>query len=103
MDIINFVLGLLGSLSGVPYVGQAMYYLVLAAAVASGAVTAFVAIWHALVVLFQALALIPGLSSMAKVADFFKTTEDKISGVEKAWISPILNRLSAIPLPKKPE
>lgn len=101
MDAVLSVVSMLISyFGGMPSVGKYMA-LGLSIIVSLGAVaTAIVGMWHGLVVLLQALASVPGLQGLKGVADSMKVQEDKIKDFENNKLLPILNRLSAISLPK---
>lgn len=101
MDVLSMLIGLVQSLGSVPLVGKVLMYVVIFSGVAASLASAVVALWHGAVLFLQALSIIPGLSSLKKVADWFSAEESKIGDFEQGKLLPILNRLSAIPLPKK--
>lgn len=99
-SVLNVISMLIGYFGSVPSVGK---YIAIGLSVilSLGAVaTAIVGMWHGIVVLLQALASVPGLQGLKGVADSMKIQEDKINDFENNKILPILNRLSAISLPK---
>lgn len=63
--------------------------------------TAFVGVWHALVILLTALSLVPGLGALRAIADKLSVQEASITDAVNNTILPFLNRLSGIALPKK--
>ena len=99
MSIITYLVGLLGS---IPVVGHFLAIALPVAAALPIAVSAFVALWHAVVMMIAALAGIPGLQGLKNIADSMKAKEDNVSSFANGKLLPLLNRISAIPLPKAP-
>ena len=100
-SVLSVVSMAISYLLGIPAIGKYLA-LGLSVVVALGAVvTAVVGAWHGIVILLQALASIPGLSGLAGVAASMKVDEGKITDFSNSKILPIINRLSAIPIPKQ--
>jgi len=101
--VLNFIVMLLSSpaLQHVPIILKILGALVVGCGVLASLVSPFVALWHAFVLFFSALAAIPGLGFLAKVAEFLKVNESKVTDFSQGKLFPILNRFSTIPLPKK--
>lgn len=100
MDLISIVLGALPIIASYGAAGKVLAIAIAVAGGLSGVVTALVALWHALVLTIKALAVMPGLTSLSKLADTLAADEQKITDVSQGKILPILNRLSAVSLPK---
>lgn len=97
LNVVQMLVGYFGSIPAIgKYIAMALGLILSLGAVA----TAIVGMWHAVVVLLQALAGVPGLQGLMGVANSLKVQEDKLKDFENNKILPILNRLSAISLPK---
>lgn len=103
LAVLNVLVQLLGALAAVPVVGKILVVVVASAGALAGVSSALVAMWRAVVLVLASLSLVPGLSGLKAVADKLKTSQDAVDDFEQNKILPILNRLSTIPLPKKPE
>jgi hypothetical protein len=103
MDVVSIVNFLVQLLSNIPVVGHflavVMPYLLSLPVVAS----ALVGLWQAIVVCLQALSQVPGLSGLSGLAASLQADEASINSFEQNYILPILNQLSAIPLPTAPK
>lgn len=99
MNPMDLLTGVLTFLAQVPYVGPVIAIIVKFALPLVAVVTAIVAVWHAVVLALQALAMVPGLQGLANLANSLKTSEDKVDGFVNTYILPALNRLSVLPLP----
>lgn len=99
MDIISIILGLLPMVASYGAVGKILATIIAVAGGLSGVVTALVAMWHALVLVLQALSILPGLSSLASLAQALAADEAKITSFSQGTLLPLLNRLSAVQLP----
>lgn len=99
MDVLSLLISLVQSVSGVPMVAKVLLVIVMGAGVAASLASALVALWHSLVLIFQAIGLVS--PACTKIADKLAADEAKINDFEQGKLLPILNRLSAIPLPKK--
>ncbi len=96
MEMVN---QLLQMLYGVPYVGPVAGAVLGLVLPISALMTAVVALWHGLVMLASALALIPGLQKMQGVATWLQTEDAVVQGVMAKWVKPVVDRLSLLPLP----
>lgn len=115
MDAVTVISTIMTFLAGVPYIGPVISVIVGIALPLAAVATSLVAVWHGLVILIQAVALmltaigaLPKLGALqnvgqklAAVADKMKADEDVISGEVAGTVVPFLNRLSVISLPKK--
>ena len=99
MNPMDLIMGILTFLAQIPYVGPVLATIAHYALPAVAIVTAFVGVWHALVLVFQALAAVPGLQGLQSLADKLKTSEDKVDGFVNTYVLAVLNRLSMLPLP----
>jgi len=102
MNPVDLIMTVLGFLGNVPFVGHYLALVIGYALPISGVITALVAVWHAVVALLGVLASVPGLSVLANVANALKTDTDAVDGFLAQWVTPILNRLSMLPLPAQP-
>lgn len=98
--ILGIITQLLGWLQGIPMIGQIASVVVGVVTVLTMLVNGFVLAWHGLVVLMASLAQIPGLSGLQSLSDSLKADETKIDDFANNVLLPILNQLSAIPIPK---
>jgi len=101
MNPMDLIMGLLTFLGQVPYVGPILATIVSLALPVTAVVTALVACWHAVVMVFSALAMVPGLGSLQALADKLKHSEELFGGFVSKYVLMFLNRLSMLPLPKK--
>lgn len=106
----TFILGILQGMYNVPYVGKVVVVLlgiyggIVGLSATLGALaTSVVTLWQALQKLAAGLSLIPGLAFFSKVAAALQTETDSISSFQNGKLIPILNRLSSLPLPTKPQ
>ena len=99
MDVTQIIVTLVSFLASIPVVGKILAVVIPALAGVSAVVTALVMVWHAFVALLQALAMIPGLQGLQGFATSMKNDEDKVTGFAQGTLMPLLNRLSAIPVP----
>jgi hypothetical protein len=100
MDIVSLIVTFVTMLGSIPVVGKVLAVAIPAIAGLAGCVTALVAIWHGFVALLVGLAKIPGLSGLAGFAEKMKNDESKVDGFLQGTLFPLLNRLSAIPVPQ---
>lgn len=96
MDPIDLLFTGISFLQQIPSVGPYLAEVVSIAGMVAGAVTAFVAIWHSVIMFMKAIRLETQALKLEKI-------EGDAEGVLKKYILPILNRLSALPLPQKPK
>lgn len=101
MSLDNLLPMLVGLMSAIPVVGGILAKIIMIAAPLTVAVTALVALWHALVVFVSALAVMPGLEGLKTISEKLKASEEQATGFVHNYILPILNRLSMIPIPEK--
>lgn len=99
MNPIDLIMTVLGFLTSVPYVGTFLAAVVGYALPLSAVVTALVAVWHAVVIAMGVLAMVPALKGLAPLANTLKTDDAAVTGFVSTWLTPILNRLSLLPLP----
>lgn len=103
MDLLNTLIGLIGALASFGPVGKVLAVVVSLAASLAVVASSIVALWHALVAVSAALALLPYVGgSFSKAAAFLKAEESTVDDFVNNKLIAILNRLSAIPLPQKP-
>jgi vacuolar-type H+-ATPase subunit I/STV1 len=102
MDVLSLLISLVQSLANVPVVGKVLSIIVMVALLAGPCVTALVALWHSLVGVMAALGAIPGLSGLQSLAAKLKAEDGVVDDWANNKLLPILNRISAIPLPQKP-
>lgn len=103
MQFLSVIVQLLGALGNYGPVGKVLEVVVGLAAGLAGVSSAVVILWHGLVGLFQALALLPYVGqAFSKLANFFTVEEPKLDDFVNNKLVAILNQLSAIPLPSKP-
>jgi hypothetical protein len=101
MDIsLSVISGLLSGFAALPLVGKYVAIAVSVFFALIAVVNSIVLVWHGLVMLMNALASVPGLSGLQKIADAMLADEKLISDFASNKLLPILNRLSAIVLPK---
>lgn len=96
---LDLLTSILTFLVNVPYIGPVIAVVVQYALPAVTVVTAFVAVWHAVVLALSALAAVPGLQGLSNLANALKTDDNAVEGFVSTWIVPILDRLSVLPLP----
>jgi hypothetical protein len=101
MDVVSVVQIIIGLAASVPVVGTYLAIVLPYALALPLLVTSFVALWHAIVVFLSAVGAIPGLSSLSALGVKLSADEQIISDFSQSKLLPILNQLSAIPLPKK--
>lgn len=100
MNIMSFVSWLLGLVGSIPAIGPVLSFVVSTALCLIVLVNAFVAAWHGVIVVLNAIAAIPGLSGLKKVATSMTVDEAIIDDFAKNKILPLLSQISAIPVPK---
>jgi hypothetical protein len=100
MSIISIVSTIVGFFGKIPAIGAALSVLVEASLALIVLVNAFVAAWHGVIVILNAFAAIPGLSGLSSVANSLAVDEKIVDDFAQNKILPILNQISAIPLPK---
>lgn len=100
MDLMTIVSYMMGMLASIPVIGAFLAKVMPYLAAIPVAVSAFVAVWHAIVLALKAVAMIPGLSKMGAVAEMLAAKEEKITSFQNGTLLPVLNRLSAVPIPK---
>lgn len=101
MDIsLSVISGLLSGFASLPVVGKYVAVAVSVFLALVAVVNSVVLVWHGAVVLMNALAAVPGLQGLQKVADSMGVDEKVLSDFTAGKLLPILNRLSAIALPK---
>lgn len=100
MDFISIIVGALPVIASYGAAGKVVAIVIAAAGGLSGLVTAIVALWHAVVLVMKAIAIMPGLGAMSKVSDMLAADEQKIDDFSQGKLLPILNRLSVVSLPK---
>ena len=103
MDIASIATMLIGMLGQVPVVGHVLQIVMPYIIALPVVITGVVGLWHSVVLLLQGLGKLPGLTKLAALGDAMSTTEAKVQNFENSTLMPIINRLSAIPLPKVAE
>lgn len=99
MNILSWIIGLLSSLASTGTFGKSLAIFVAVVGGVSGLVSGLMLLWQAVIKILQALAIIPGLSSLAALAVKLQADEQSVSSWENSFLLPILNQLSAIPVP----
>lgn len=84
-------------LMNIPVVGHVLTVIVGIAVLLPPALTALVAVWHALVLTFKALGAIPGLSFLNSLSNFFSVNEPAFQG----FLTKLIDYIALIPVPKK--
>lgn len=102
IDPVSLISGVLQMVSHLPLVGHYASVIIGAAVALSAVVTALIGVWHSIVLLAHALAQVPGLQGLQKLADALKADEDSINSYANGFLLPLLDRLSAVPLPTAP-
>lgn len=87
-------------LAAVPVIGPILVKILAYALPASAVATAIVALWHATIGFMVALAAVPGLSGLSKVATELQTDENATDTFVNTYVLGILSQLSLIPVPK---
>jgi hypothetical protein len=100
MSIISLFTSVLSILGSIPAIGPYLAIAVQWAAAASGIITAVVALWQAVVAALKGLAAVPGLTSLATLANALSQDETAVDGFLNQYVFPVLSQLSVIPLPK---
>ena len=101
MDVVSIIQIIIGLAGSVPVVGHYLAIILPYAMALPVLVTSFVALWQAVVVFLGALGSIPGLSFLSSISAVLAADEQKVNDFAQGKLLPILNQLSAIPLPKK--
>lgn len=101
-QIFAYLMGVLSFLSQLPGVGKYVAIIIAVAMGLSGAATSLVMAWHGIVMLIQGLSMIPGLSALSALSASLKSSDDALTDFVNNKLLGILNRLSALPLPKLP-
>lgn len=93
---------ILAAVAAIPVVGKVLGVIVVVDLALKALVNALVALWAAVVLVVQALAQIPGLSSLQSLADKMKADETVIDS-ESSKILALLDRLSSLKIPQAPK
>ncbi len=101
MDVTSLITLILSLVGQIPVVGHLLVVVLPYLLAIPVLVTAFVGLWHAVVVFLKAVGQFPGLGGLSAVADSLQVEEKVIDDFTKNVLLPILNQLSSIPLPKK--
>lgn len=101
LNPIDLIMSLLAAIGSIPAVGPVLAKAIAVAAIILPAATAIVAVWHSLIGLVVSLSKVPGLSSLQGVADKLNVWDQEAEGVLNQYVLPLLNRLSALPVPEK--
>lgn len=99
MDFIALLPAVYNMLMNIPVVGHVLTVIVGVVMFLPPVLTALVALWHALVLVFKALGAIPGLSFLTGIANFFSANEPAFQG----FLTKVIDWIALIPVPKKPE
>ncbi len=105
MDILGALLQLVGVAGTIPAVEKVLIVVVAVAVALILLVNALVALWHAIVSVIASVGAILKIfgTDITPLIDKLKVSDQKVADFSQGTLIPILNRISAIPLPKKPQ